>query len=116
MHRPANLQQIHQPSHPVRGAFPQEDAILTSCSIPETFDVVSKTVDVQSRKNLARISEVLTQIASGVPFDEDSPNHLPINDYVNRAIGQMSAWFLEGERRLVGFIVASDAFSSGERP
>ena len=56
-------------------------------------------MDVQSRKNLARISEVLTQIASGAPFDDDSPNYVPLNEYVNRAIGQMSAWFLEGKRR-----------------
>jgi hypothetical protein len=58
--------------------------------------VVSKSVDVQSRKNLARISEVLTQIASGVPFDEDSPNYVPLNDYVNKAISQMAAWFFDG--------------------
>ena len=57
---------------------------------------MSKAVDVQARKNLARISEVLTQIASGVPFDNDSPNFIPINEYVVKAIGQMSAWFLEG--------------------
>ncbi|KAF6762631.1 IQ domain-containing protein-containing RasGAP [Ephemerocybe angulata] len=63
--------------------------------IPETFDVVSKTVDVRSRKNLARISEVLSQIASGAPFDDDSPNYVPLNEYVNKAIGEMSAWFLE---------------------
>ncbi|RXW25183.1 hypothetical protein EST38_g699 [Candolleomyces aberdarensis] len=63
--------------------------------IPETFDVVSKAVDVQARKNLSRISEVLTQIASGVPFDNDSPNYIPINGYVDIAIAQMSAWFLE---------------------
>ncbi|KAJ2926418.1 hypothetical protein H1R20_g10677, partial [Candolleomyces eurysporus] len=62
--------------------------------IPETFDVL-KAVDVQARKNLARISEVLTQISSGVPFDDDNPNYLPINEYVDIAIAQMSAWFLE---------------------
>lgn len=92
---------------------------LTPCSIPETFDVVSKTVDVQSRKNLARISEVLTQIASGAPFDDDSPNYVPLNEYVNRAIGQLSAWFLEGTRRLrlhnFRWLTSSFLFS-GRRP
>ncbi|KAJ2929576.1 hypothetical protein H1R20_g7517, partial [Candolleomyces eurysporus] len=62
---------------------------------PETFDVGSKAVNVQARKNLVRISEVLTQIASGVPFDNDSPYYVPINKYVDIAIAQMSAWFLE---------------------
>ncbi|RXW22076.1 hypothetical protein EST38_g3788 [Candolleomyces aberdarensis] len=62
---------------------------------PETFDVVSKAVDVQARRNLARISEVLDQVASGVPFDKDSHYYLPINEYVDIAIARMSAWFLE---------------------
>ncbi|EAU84770.2 IQ domain-containing protein-containing RasGAP [Coprinopsis cinerea okayama7 len=66
-------------------------AIIT----PETFDVVSKTVDVACRKNLAQISKVLTQVASGAPFGDDSPAYLPLNDYVIKAIAQMNGWFLE---------------------
>lgn len=66
--------------------------------LPETFDVVSKSVDVRSRKNLARISEVLSQISSGDPFDDDSPsyvNYVPLNEYIINASRQMSDWFFE---------------------
>ncbi|KAJ3757022.1 ras GTPase-activating protein [Lentinula raphanica] len=66
-------------------------AIIT----PETFDIVSKTVDISSRKNLAQISRVITQITSGVVFDDHSPNMMPINEFVTRAISQFSSWMLE---------------------
>lgn len=65
-------------------------------STPETFDIVSTTVDVSSRKNLAQISKILTQITSGAEFGEESPSYVPINDYVRKAIKQMSGWLLEG--------------------
>jgi len=64
---------------------------------PETFDIVSKTVNVAARKNLAQISKILTQIMSGEVFDDDNPIYVPINDYVRKAILQMSAWFIEGK-------------------
>ncbi|EPQ59223.1 hypothetical protein GLOTRDRAFT_34245 [Gloeophyllum trabeum ATCC 11539] len=66
-------------------------AIIT----PETFDIVSSTVDIAARKNLAQISKVLTQIASGTEFGEDSPSFVPINDFVAKCIKQMTAWLLE---------------------
>ena len=65
-------------------------------STPETFDIVSKTVDVAGRKNLAQISKIVTQIASGTEFGEDTPEYLPINQYVRKAIAQMSSWLIEG--------------------
>ena len=65
-------------------------------STPETFDIVTNTVDVASRKNLAQISRILTQITSGFEFGDDKPSFVPINDYVRKAIKQMSSWLLEG--------------------
>jgi Ras GTPase-activating-like protein IQGAP2/3 len=65
-------------------------------STPETFDIVTNTVDVASRKNLAQISKILTQITSGSEFGDDKPSYVPINDYVRKAITQMSSWLLEG--------------------
>ncbi|KAJ4478052.1 ras GTPase-activating protein [Lentinula aciculospora] len=62
---------------------------------PETFDIVSKTIDISSRKNLAQISRVMTQITSGVVFDDHSPNMMPINEFVSRAVSQISSWMLE---------------------
>ncbi|KAJ8086612.1 iqgap- protein [Marasmius tenuissimus] len=62
---------------------------------PETFDIVSTTIDIGSRKNLSQISRVLTQITTGVEFDNDSPSYIPINDYVRGAIGQVTAWLLQ---------------------
>jgi Ras GTPase-activating-like protein IQGAP2/3 len=73
----------------------------SSYSTPETFDIVPSTVDVVSRKNLAQISRVLTQITSGCEFGDDNPSYLPINDYVRKSIAQMSAWMFEGEVYLV---------------
>lgn len=73
--------------------LPQADL---SHRTPETFDIVSSTIDVPSRKNLAQISRVLTQISSGSEFGEDQPCYVPINDYVRNAIKQLGAWFMEG--------------------
>lgn len=30
-------------------------------------------------------------------FGDDNPSFLPVNDFVNNAIGQVSAWLIEGE-------------------
>lgn len=68
-------------------------------STPETFDIVSSTVGIDARKNLAQISKVLTQITGGSEFGEDSPSYLPINEFVRKAIAQMSAWLIEGNGR-----------------
>ncbi|KAG6899516.1 hypothetical protein C0993_009572 [Termitomyces sp. T159_Od127] len=61
---------------------------------PETFDIVSKTISTAARMNLAHISRVLTQITSGRQFDDDNPMYVPINDYVSKAVAEMSAWLL----------------------
>ncbi|KAI9001428.1 hypothetical protein BD414DRAFT_405968 [Trametes punicea] len=66
-------------------------AIIT----PETFDIVSTTVDIASRKNLAQISKMLTQITSGAEFGDDSPSYIPVNDYVRKSIAHFSAWLME---------------------
>ncbi|PPQ69874.1 hypothetical protein CVT24_003209 [Panaeolus cyanescens] len=63
---------------------------------PETFDFVPKTTSLTTgKKNLSQISKVLTQITSGFEFDEDKPSLVPLNAFVQVAIQQMSAWFLE---------------------
>ena len=55
------------------------------------------TVDVASRKNLAQISQVLTQITSGSEFSEDSPQFVPINEMVRKTIGEMTVWMLQSD-------------------
>lgn len=65
-------------------------------STPETFDIVSSTVDVSSRKNLAQISKVLSQVTSGLEFGDETPSYIPINEYVRRAILQFTSWLFEG--------------------
>ncbi|TFY63402.1 hypothetical protein EVJ58_g3276 [Rhodofomes roseus] len=65
-------------------------AIIT----PETFDIVSSTVDIESRKNLAQISRMLTQITSGAEFSDTTPSYIPVNDYVRKAITQITTWLL----------------------
>jgi hypothetical protein len=71
-------------------------SLTSHYSTPETFDIVTHTVDVAARKNLAQISKILTQITSGVEFGEDSPSYVPINDYVSKTISRMTTWMLEG--------------------
>ncbi|KAI0702851.1 hypothetical protein BC835DRAFT_1263599 [Cytidiella melzeri] len=68
-------------------------AIMT----PETFDIVSKTVDIAGRKNLAQISRMLTQITSARQFEADNNDqcYVPVNGYVQKAIGQLTNWLLE---------------------
>jgi Ras GTPase-activating-like protein IQGAP2/3 len=55
---------------------------------------------------LAQISKVLTQITGGSEFGEDSPSYLPINEFVRKAIAQMTAWFIEGN--ILCFIVGGN--------
>ncbi|THH19788.1 hypothetical protein EW146_g1464 [Bondarzewia mesenterica] len=66
-------------------------AIIT----PETFGIVSNTVDIGSRKNLAQISKVLSQLTTGMGFGDESPSYIPINEFVNKAIKQVTHWLLE---------------------
>ncbi|KII94770.1 hypothetical protein PLICRDRAFT_127987 [Plicaturopsis crispa FD-325 SS-3] len=66
-------------------------AIIT----PETFDIVSTTVDISARKNLAQISKIITQITGMSEFADNEPSYIPINDYVRKAITEMSQWLIE---------------------
>ena len=59
--------------------------------------MVSATVDVASRKNLAQISQVLTQIASGSEFSEESAQFVPINEMVHKTISEMTVWMLQSD-------------------
>lgn len=75
-------------------------------STPEVFDIVSKTVDIAARKNLAQISKILTQVTSGSVFSDDSPCYVPINDFVAKTIAQMSAWLIEGINTIASYFLA----------
>lgn len=66
-------------------------------STPETFDIVSSTVDIETRKNLAQISRMLTQITKGVEFADDMPSHIPMNGFVREAISEITSWLLRGK-------------------
>ena len=82
-----------------RSIFPCLLALALNVSVsstPETFDIVSSTVDVSSRKNLAQISKVLSQVTSGSEFGDDTPSYIPINEYVRGAILQITSWLFEG--------------------
>jgi Ras GTPase-activating-like protein IQGAP2/3 len=67
------------------------------------------------KKNLAQISKVLTQIMNGSEFGDDKPSYVPINDFVRKAIQQITAWLIEGKSVshpcfhsvLTGYLVAS---------
>ena len=51
----------------------------------------------QTRKNLAAISKVLSQIASGQPFGDEDPVLQSLNSYVSEAIDVLTNWFIEGD-------------------
>jgi Ras GTPase-activating-like protein IQGAP2/3 len=55
------------------------------------------SVDIATRKNLAQISKVLTQVASGSEFNDDQPNYVPINECVRTLIMQMTNWLVRSE-------------------
>jgi Ras GTPase-activating-like protein IQGAP2/3 len=55
------------------------------------------SVDIATRKNLAQISKVLTQVASGSEFNDDQPNYVPINECVHTLITQMTNWLVRSE-------------------
>ncbi|KAJ3515338.1 hypothetical protein NLJ89_g1823 [Agrocybe chaxingu] len=61
---------------------------------PEAYDIVPKTMNIATaKKNLAQISRVLAQIVSGTEFGDNDPSYVPINDFVHKAIQQMSHWY-----------------------
>ncbi|EJD01008.1 uncharacterized protein FOMMEDRAFT_21471 [Fomitiporia mediterranea MF3/22] len=62
---------------------------------PETFDIVPNTIDIASRKNLAQISKMINQIASGKEFGEADPCLHPLDKYVAEAIRQFRTWVFE---------------------
>ena len=93
----ACLLSLHQPSDHVRALIPRvihHSNIFSST--PETFDIVSNTIDIGARKNLAQISKVLTQITGGHEFGDDAPAYIPINDFVKKSMQQVFAWLLDG--------------------
>lgn len=96
--REVGLLPLHQSSHHVSRQRLNGDILCPNilCSTPETFDIVPTTVDIASRKNLAQISKMLTQITSGTEFSEESPAYLPVNDYVRKTIASISSWLIEG--------------------
>jgi len=100
LHWPPRLLSVYQPSDYVsRPILPGLLTLALSVSVsstPETFDIVPSTVDVSSRKNLAQISKVLAQVTSGSEFGDDTPSYIPINEYVKRAILQITSWLFEG--------------------
>lgn len=73
-----------------------ESADHHNTSTPETFDMVTTTVNEAARKNLSQISTMLTQIAKGSLFGEDNLALGATNDFVGWAIAKFTAWFLEG--------------------
>ena len=92
------LLSLHQPSHHVCSIFLIRRALclIPPRSTPETFDIVPTTVDIASRKNLAQVSRMLTQITSGTEFSQDNLAYLPVNEYVRKTIASISGWLLEG--------------------
>ncbi|KAF9055294.1 hypothetical protein BDZ89DRAFT_1087964 [Hymenopellis radicata] len=62
---------------------------------PETFDIVSHTIDVVSRTNLAQISTLLTQIISGREISQDQLDLWPIHGFVSQQIPIMNTWMLD---------------------
>jgi hypothetical protein len=100
LHRPSRLLSIYQSGDHV--GRPTFLSLVCSnpencfSSTPETFDIVSTTVDVSTRKNLAQISKVLAQVTSGSEFGDDTPSYIPINEYVKKAVSQLTSWLFEG--------------------
>ncbi|TFK43549.1 hypothetical protein BDQ12DRAFT_595944 [Crucibulum laeve] len=62
---------------------------------PDAYDIVPKAAPDAAQMNLKQISVILTQITTGVEFDDNSPTYIPINDFVKKAISDLTAWFIE---------------------
>jgi len=120
LHWPPRLLSLHQPGDYVsRPIFPCLLTLALSVSVsstPETFDIVSSTVDVSSRKNLAQISKVLSQVTSGSEFGDDTPSYIPINEYVKGAILQITSWLFEGKYPHKCTLSCIEAAFSCQRP
>lgn len=99
MHCPPGLLSLHKSRDHVRisSILFQLSMTVFAYSTPETFDIVSNTIDIGARKNLAQVSKVLTQITGGRDFGDDMPAYIPINDFVRKSMQQVFAWLLDGE-------------------
>jgi len=83
---------------------------------PEAFDIVPKTMNLSAgKKNLAQISKVLTQIMNGSEFGDDKSTYVPINDFVRKAIQQITAWLIEGKSVLSSMFSVPNRVRSGFR-
>jgi Ras GTPase-activating-like protein IQGAP2/3 len=62
---------------------------------------VNNTLDISTRRNLAQISKVITQITTGSEFggEGEGQNYIAINEYVRAAIKRVGPWVLEGAYR-----------------
>lgn len=61
------------------------------------FDIIPKGVNTNTgKKNLAQVAKVIGQITSGAEFGDDKPSYIPINDFVRKAIAQITTWFMQG--------------------
>lgn len=61
---------------------------------PEGFDVIETLVGPMQRKNLAEVSKMLTQVATGKLFSDDNPYLQPLNEYVQQASQRFNQWLL----------------------
>ena len=76
-----------------------KDLLLIQHSAPELFDIVPKNTNMSTaKKNLGQISKVLAQVTDGSEFDDDEPSYVPINDFVRKAILQLTSWFSQGAK------------------
>jgi hypothetical protein len=120
LHWPPRLLSLHQPgdyvSRPIFSCLWTLTLSVSVSSTPETFDIVSSTVDVSSRKNLAQISKVLSQVTSGSEFGDDTPSYIPINEYVKGAILQITSWLFEGRYSHECILSCIESVFSCQRP
>ncbi|KAI8983755.1 hypothetical protein BDB01DRAFT_850417 [Pilobolus umbonatus] len=61
---------------------------------PEQYDVIHDAISLSQRRNLAEVSKMLQQIASGKPFDSKNSSLNALNTYIQQANIKFTKWFI----------------------
>lgn len=70
--------------------------VSTSCSAPETYDIVEGVVPPIQRQNLGEVGKLLHQISIGRLFEQDQAHLQPMNEFVASSWGSFRQWLCDG--------------------
>lgn len=60
---------------------------------PSSFSVVDGSLTPRQKKNLSEVSKLMTQVFSGVPFDDNDVFLMPLNGFIEESVKRLNSIF-----------------------